>query len=740
MDDETESSDDPIVRRMLRNWKQSVEAEQENRDRGLKALKFRRGGKDQWDTKVYNFFGDQNKPRESFNQIPQFVHQVTNDMRMNMPQIRIAAGDDGDDQTAEVAEDLLREIQSTSEAEVAYDTAVDSQVTIGWGYWRFITKYANSKTKNQNIAIRWIPNPFQVYDDPNAMMQDFSDRKYLVQVEDIALEDFNDEYEKKYDAEKLQSIGDASPQWATDKTVRIAEYWEVRNGKKSIYFDDDGALSEKETKDKREVDEPKVMWYKATASEILDSRKWPGCYIPYVRVSGETLYIDGKVLYLGLVDGLMAPQTQFNYWMNSATYMVSMAPIAPFILDPQQIEGYQQFWDQANIKAYPFLPARRFDANGKDLGVPQRSNSSVDIGNMMALVQQAQQNLYNCSGIHQASLGEPSNEKSGKAILARQKEGDVSNFHFQDNNARGQRFGGRIFVDLYPKIYDAPRTITARKEDKTSYKVKINQPHTDENGIEKHIDFSKGEYSVSVTTGPSYSTRKAEAADQAGQLIQSFPQIMQTAAGPQLVRSMDLVDADMIADGLERSLPPQLQTPPDMKKLPPQVQAMAQQAQSQIQQLQQQLQQSQQIIQQGTQEIQQLQAEAGNKQADSQSKLQDAQSRQADAQRKHDFDLISLQQKQHEFEHQMQMDAADIALRNRALDIQELTLGIKVDQAQSDAEQAAIDNVIEQGHDLNMQDADQYHDHALAVTNAMLQPQPVDNPTDSADNNGSSGA
>jgi hypothetical protein len=37
------------------------------------------------------------------------------------------------------------------------------------------------------------------------------------------------------------------------------------------------------------------------------------------------------------------------------------------------------------------------------------------------------------SGMYNASLGEKSNEKSGKAIMARQREGDTATFHYQDN-------------------------------------------------------------------------------------------------------------------------------------------------------------------------------------------------------------------------------------------------------------------------------------------------------------------
>lgn len=736
-----------VIKRMLANFKLSSDAESDDRKRFVEALKFRRGGEYQWDPQVYSHFGEQNKPRESYNQIPQFIHQVTNDMRMNMPQIRFTSGEDGQDEVAEIKEDLCRAIQSTSEAEVAYDACADSQVTGGRGYWRYITDYENDKSFDQIIKYQWIPNPLVIYDDPAAMMQDFSDRRYLIQVEDMQVDSFNETYEKNYDTEQLQSIGDATPEWATDRTVRIAEYWEIKPKTYKLYRTPQGTTKEKpsgtiDDKDVREVTENKVMWYKCTGMEVLDQREWPGIYIPYVRASGESLFIDGKIYYLGLVDSMISAQRQFNYWMNSATEMVALAPKAPYILDPDQIAGYSEFWDQANVKNYPYLPAKIYK-DGKQYPLPQRADNRADISSMMALVQQAQQNFYNTTGIYPASLGKESNEKSGVAINARQREGDVSTFHFQDNMARAMRFGGRIMDDLIPKVYDGARSINLVKEDRTAWQAKINQSHTASDGVKKNFDLTSGTYEVSVTTGPSYTTKRAESAATLQQLAQAYPPLMQIA-GPEIVRAMDIPDAEIIAEALERALPPQLQKPVDndtMKNLPPQVQTLIQQGSRKIQELGQQLQEAQQIIQQGAQELQSTQSQLQNKQADSQAKIMDSQAKAADAQRKHDVDMLTLQLKQAEMQQDLLIEEAKIALQNRALDIQELQLGVKVSMQQSDNEQEVITAAMDQNHQFGLHAATSAQEQAMAVLNAALIPQvPLDNSQTQADTGNSSGA
>ena len=68
-------------------------------------------------------------------------------------------------------------------------------------------------------------------------------------------------------------------------------------------------------------------------------------------------------------------------------------------------------------------------------------------------------------GLYDASLGARSNETSGRAIMARQREGDVSTFHFIDNVRRSIRHTGRILLDLIPRVYTGQRIVRVLGED-----------------------------------------------------------------------------------------------------------------------------------------------------------------------------------------------------------------------------------------------------------------------------------
>jgi hypothetical protein len=194
-------------------------------------------------------------------------------------------------------------------------------------------------------------------------------------------------------------------------------------------------------------------------------------------------------------------------------------------------------------------------------------------------------------GLYDASLGARSNETSGKAILARQREGDVSTFHFTDNLARAIRHTGRILIDLIPHVYSAERVIRVMGEDGKPEAKQINAPYQmqdpktglpvqqpamgqdgqplsgpDGSPILKPVmalhDLTAGKYDLTVSTGPSYTTQREEAAAQMTEMIRAFPAAA-PVVGPELAKNLDWPGADKIAEKLEQiasgQLPPQVQ-------------------------------------------------------------------------------------------------------------------------------------------------------------------------------------
>ena len=448
---------DDAVKRMLDNFDLSKEAEAENRRRGLKAIQFYRGGKSQWDTNIYNLRNGI-QPTESYNQIPKFIRQITNLMRQTRAQTKIVANMDGQVEVAEILEDLFRAIQAQSQADVAYDMAGFNSTVNGWGYWRWLKEYENDTTFDQILKIGQIPNPFKIYDDPFCLRQDRLDRKFLIEVEDVKKADFNAQENKNYDAVDLQSIGDAAPDWATETTVRRAEYWEVNEIPSGLWKNKKtGEIITEKPKDTNNYDyrvvmTPKVTWRKCTAMEVLEEQEWDGKYIPYVFVAGETVYENGKIYYSGAVEPMIPPQKLFNYAANAIVQAVSSQPLAPYIAAVGQItEPLAQFWDNMNTKNTPWLPYNPVTVNGQLAPPPQRNQQSADISSLVQTLQMAQEGFNEASGQYQANIGAVSNEKSGIAIQRRNQQSETSTFHFPDNLARALTASGIIGLDLVQK-------------------------------------------------------------------------------------------------------------------------------------------------------------------------------------------------------------------------------------------------------------------------------------------------
>jgi hypothetical protein len=199
----------------------------------------------------------------------------------------------------------------------------------------------------------------------------------------------------------------------------------------------------------------------------------------------------------------------------------------------------------------------------------------------------ASDDMKSIIGMYDASLGQRSNETSGRAIMARQREGDVNTFHFIDNLARSIRHVGCVLVDLIPKVYSGQRIVRIIGQDDSEDVAKIGQKEEGEaqepegmiEGAERIYDLGLGRYDVAVDTGPSFTTRREEQAQQMIELIRGYPQAA-PLIGDLLVKSLDWQNSEEIAERLKAMLPQQINGGP-----PPELQQMIEQGQQQIQQL-----------------------------------------------------------------------------------------------------------------------------------------------------------
>lgn len=553
----------------------------------------------QWPEQIEREREHDNRPCLTINRMMQFIRQVTNDQRQNKPSIKVRPVDDfADKDTAEIMQGLIRHIEANSNADLAYDTATFYQVAGGFGFFRITTDYPDYGFE-QEIYIKTIPNPLSVYWDHNSRLPDGSDWEYCFVTEEIPCDEFDDRYPDK----PAPFMSDDISSWEREDTVRVAEYWYKEREEIDLYLLDSGQVVDQEVYDnmaeprpeiintrKQKVD--KVKWCLRGGDRILDRGDWAGRYIPIVGVFGDWVDVNGKTYIKSLIRDGKDAQRMYNYYRSTETELMALQPKAPYIAAEGQTEGYEDMWEQANTAPFSTLVYKPTTIDGNLLAPPQRQAFATAPTGVMAGTQNSEADMMNTIGIQQAGLGMRSNETSGKAIMARQREGDTATYHFIDNLTRAIRYAGVILVDLMPRIYDTKRVVRILGEDGTEKVKQINAPtiEKDKYGqeIEKFYDLSAGAYDVVVSSGPNYTTKRQEAAESLTQILQGNPQLMQVA-GDLLFKAFDFPMAEDIAERLKLTLPPELKPiEPDedgAPPIPPEIQAQMEQMQQQIEQM-----------------------------------------------------------------------------------------------------------------------------------------------------------
>jgi len=604
----------------------AISAYSESREDEIDDLKFFAGSPDnhwQWPADVLATRGAVQgqtinaRPCLTINKLPQHVRQVTNDQRQNRPAIKIIPVDDkADTEVADIFDGLMRHIEYISDADVAYDTACENQVAYGEGYIRILTEYCDSDSFDQDIKIGRVRNSFSVYMDPTIQDPCGSDASWCFITEDILKEDYERMFPDASPISTLQTlgVGDQSlSQWINEDTVRIAEYFYVEHEKKTLnLYPGNVSLFEGTPEDKqmklmgmkpvrtRQADVKKVKWCKINGYEILEEQEWAGKFIPVVRVVGNEFEVDGRIYVSGLVRNAKDAQRMYNYWVSQEAEMLALAPKAPFIGYGGQFEGYEQQWKTANTQNWPYLEVNPdvTDGQGAVLPLPQRALPPMAQTGLIQAKMGASDDIKSTTGQYDSSLGATSNERSGRAILAREKQGDTGTYHYVDNLARAVRHIGRQIVDMAPKIYDTQRIARIIGMDGETKMAKIDptQPVPvrkieDQNGIviDKIYNLGVGKYDVCVTTGPSYMTKRQESLDAMSQLLQGNPQLW-AVAGDLFVKNMDWPGAEEMAKRFSKTIDPKLLSDddksPELQAAEQQIQAMGQEMEQMHQMLQ----------------------------------------------------------------------------------------------------------------------------------------------------------
>ncbi len=558
--------------------------------------------KSQWDAVVKQRRLAMSRPVMQENRIPTFIAQVANDSRQNAPAIAIAPGDGGQQETADYFRDRIRHIEYESNADIAYDTAREQQVTTARSALRVKTEWIKG-TFDQKICIEVIDDQFSVIWDPAAMEYDRSDAEFVFVQCLMSKAEHTRRFGKAATDRALSFTGmDSSlSDWLgvgdNGQMIRVCEYFRKEYRKRTLLLMGEGAIpiwKDQLSKEQyasfkgssiaireREEEDCTICQYVINGVEILSETDWLGKSIPVVPLWGRYATVNGKRRTFSLVRFAKEPQRQLNMFVSNIAEVIGQIPKTPILAPIGSIPANQEnAWQNVNNSPLSYLLYKSFDPiTMRELPRPERMHQEADIQALSMAYLQKVDAIKAAMGIFDASLGNRSNESSGIAIERRKKSSEIINYHFASNENRTRQAIGRILVEIIPLLdREMGKEYPTRNEKGETVFIKVGAPYFDKQaGKEVTHVLTDGDYGVTVSNGPSYNSLREAAYERDAQIIQAEPEMM-GVIGDLLFQNDDTAGAPERRDRLKRYI--QMKSPglipPDQddpaQQVPPEVQ------------------------------------------------------------------------------------------------------------------------------------------------------------------------
>tara|TARA_R110000803_G_scaffold199422_1_gene263480 strand:+ start:2470 stop:4617 length:2148 start_codon:yes stop_codon:yes gene_type:complete len=557
----------------------------------------------QWEPSIIANMG--NRPRYTDDRCNPIVDSIAGEMEQNEFAIRIkSTGSNGSEDTAETIEGLIRNIQNISGASLVYSAVSRSLVGSGLGGIEIVPDYIDADTMDQDLFIRVIED-FQnrVWFDDNAKMQDMSDAKWCIVIDEVT----NSEYEDKFPEGKKQSIGqDRQSDVYIDKPDTIAigrflykkpidiELVRMTNG--AVYKRDDKFESIKDELEEQGItieldsggeEKTRIRKSHKVCQRYMDGGGWLGeseetvfTMLPVIPCYGNFKIIDGKVVYRGAINKVMDQQRVHNMAYSREVEDVVLAPKNKYWGTPEQRKGHSASIETLNTNSDPWQDYTHVDG----IPAPYMQGGSQINPALSALSMNSAESINQSAGVYAPQQGNNPNLQSGVALEKQIDKGDISTRKYFTSAEVMLRCAGKVIVGALPNTYDGARAQRILNEDGTSESVELNTEVYD-NDTQKMViinDLSIGEYDVTIEVGAAYASKQDQMVEAFTRIAAIDPTIMELARDVWF-RNINQPGMDDVADRA-RAVAIRNGTIPQEQLTDEELQAMQQQQQNQQQQ------------------------------------------------------------------------------------------------------------------------------------------------------------
>lgn len=561
--------------------------DKDNRTAADEDLKFFTG--DQWDAEAKGRRDRRHKPVITINLLPAYAGQLIGNRRMNEVQVKVLPDNGGTKEIATLREGLMRNIQKVTNAERVYDQTFENQLICGIGNFCVVLEYAADDVFEQDIRFKAVNDALAVVWDRKLVDPTGADADHVFVVDAITRATYKERWPwaqpSDFATEQTLSHGTG---WFSGDDVRIVNYWRMRTMPRVLALLQNGGVEDVTDRPEeewlplvvvdprtgapivREAERHYAELYVCSGTELLEGPyRLPIKRVPVFRVPGWEVHVGDQRHRWGLIRFLKDPMRLHNYWRSVVAEKLMMSPKAKWIASAQSVQGREDQWRNAHISDDPLL---LYDA--EVTGKPELVQPAQIEAGLINEAITTKQDMRDVSNMHEASMGQTSNEVSGRGIVARQRVGELGTTLFNDNLNEAIAEAGKVINDLIPIVYDTARIVRVLGEDDAAELVPINDSSND-----KSQDITAGKYSVTITTGPSSVTKRLESAESMLNFVNSAPQVA-AAVMDLIAEAQDWPKAQEIARRLRLGLPPGMLAEKDM---PPE-QQQAQQAAAQEQQ------------------------------------------------------------------------------------------------------------------------------------------------------------
>ena len=595
------------------------------RDEGATDMRFVNG--DAWTPADRAMREDAGRPCISPDELNQYLNQYNNSLRQSKRAIQlIPKGDGANDKDARRRSDMVRGIENDSNAQDAYITAAENAAQRSYGFALIRAEYEDDRSFDQKVVIKRVGNPDSVLLSPHYETANACDVDEAFYLKRITQKSFKEKYPK---AEKVSFSGDdmrLAPGWIGEKDLQIAEFWKIHKTHQTLLLvhDADGGptlIWESELKGRprtrdgkgrlvaardtvkvlreRRVEVPEVIQTITNGIENLEENPWAGSRIPIISCFGKELWMDEgsgpKRHLLSMIRLARDPQMLFAYLATQECEEAGMTPKTPFLGYAGQFEKNREAWEVVNKQPFAFLEVDIVldSPTGSPLPLPARPQFQPNFQSYEVAKESARRSIQAAMGISPLpTTAQRNNEKSGIALEKIQTAESIGSFHFADNFTNGflHNMGWQV-NELISKLYDTEREVPIEKADGTYEVMSVvgsTSRELDDEGNydtsdlpDDHLHTGKGNFDVTIATGPSYQSEREEQAEFGDTLIQSWQAL---GIPPQVANKILAILIRMRNIGSFGDEIASLLSPPDPNNLPPEAQAVVLNLQAQLQQ------------------------------------------------------------------------------------------------------------------------------------------------------------